>query len=98
MKITTESGTTYTIRDGHCIREGARTSSIHQTDAFKVWTIASIPDGVETLGEALASAALASVADGVPIAVGKRMYIDGSFGWFISTPIVSIEEDETDQT
>lgn len=89
MKITTKSGTVYDIRDGHCVRTGSEAGGVPGEYAFKVRTVASVANGVETVAEAQASAAL-----GNPIEVGKRMYLNGSFGWFISTPIVSIVEDE----
>lgn len=83
MRITTESGSVYEIDDsGVCVKinfEGRR------VDAFKPFTVKPVPDSVHSwLG-------VHEAPDGDPV-VGQRMYISGLNTWWLTTPVVSIEE------
>ncbi len=82
MRITTESGSVYEIRRGICRKYNSRGDHL---DSFKPITTKAVPDGVATLDE------LHALEAGEP-QVGKRLYIAGISGWWISTPVVSIEK------
>lgn len=88
MKITTESGTTYTIRNGICRRRGSDGCE----SVFKVWVLKALDrDTITTWDEVRDAPSYAT-----PV-VGKAIYIAGRDEFWLSTNIVSIEEAEQDE-
>lgn len=82
MKIHTESGSTYSIVDGFCVktdRDGNR------VDSFKVWGMKSIPRHDITWEE------LAEIPQGEPV-IGDRLYISGKDVWWVTTRVVEVEQ------
>lgn len=82
MKITTKSGAVYTIDDhGICRKidhEGYHVSS------FKVFSMKAVPTTVKTMSEVLA------LPQSEP-EVGKLLYVSGMCDDWLSTEVVSIE-------
>lgn len=85
MKITTETGSVYSIDErGVCIKYDSAGRAV---DSFKVWYLRVVPDWVTTTKELYE---LDDEPTKVP-EIGKRMYIGGKDTWWISTPVVRIE-------
>jgi hypothetical protein len=83
MKITTESGSVYEIDErGILTKYNANGVGI---DAFKIWQMKAVPVYVETMEE------IWDMPAGEP-EVGKLLYVGGKDGWWLSTPVVRIEE------
>lgn len=83
MKVTTEAGSVYDI-DSHgiCIKtnaEGRRVGS------FKPFIVKPVPVSVRSWWE------IHELPDGDPV-VGQCMYISGLNTWWLTTPVVSVEE------
>lgn len=87
MKITTESGSVYEIKDGLCNKYD---STGERIDAFKVWYMKVVPDWVTTAKE------IYDLPDDTrrEPEIGKRLYLGGKDTWWISTKVVSIEIQE----
>ena len=83
MKITTETGSVYTISD-----DGAWWSK-NGGYRNKVWSNFCISDDVTRYGEIFTTERL-------PLTIGLRMYVAGRDEWALSTAIVSIEEDDNE--
>lgn len=89
MKVTTESGASYTLVNGICTKvdhEG------YDCGAFKVWTMKAIDT---QLVDGKSMEEVWEVIYNTPIGepeVGKRLFLSGRDEWWISTPVVSIEE------
>jgi hypothetical protein len=79
MKITTKSGTVYRIEDGFWQRNK---EALNRLSVFK-----SIPEGAETWGDLHES-------DIPAPQIGFCMYLSNKDSWQVSTPVVSIEDDE----
>lgn len=83
MRIITETGSTYTINErGICIKHD---SSGRGIDAYKVYITKAIPEEVSSMQEVHA------LPESKP-EVGKRLYVGGKDGWWLSTLVVSIEK------
>jgi hypothetical protein len=86
MKITTESGSIYDIDSHGICRKFNKTGDC--IDSFKVFVIKPVTvsdKNIKTWDD------LRALPEG-NLEVGKRLYIGGRDTWWISTPIVSIEE------
>lgn len=82
LKITTATGSTYTFNErGICVKHDSEGRGI---DAFKLYSVKALPDEVSSLQE------IYDLSESAP-EVGKRLYVGGKDGWWISTPVVSIE-------
>lgn len=80
MRITTETGSVYTISN-----DGAWWSK-NGSHRNKVWDKYCISDEITRLNEVY-------TAERLPLTIGLRMYITGKDEWALSTAIVKIEED-----
>ena len=82
MKITTESGSVYSIDDhGFCVKTDKHGNRI---DAFKAFVIIPVPESVKTVKEVF------TFPEGKPV-VGQRLYISGLDVWWLTTLVVSVE-------
>jgi hypothetical protein len=79
MKITTKSGTVYRIADGFWSRNGGSNE--------RLGTFKSVPQGFLTWTQIHSSNLPAPQ-------IGYRMYLSHNDSWQVSTPVVSIEDDE----
>ena len=82
MRITTESGSVYEIKDGICKKYNPQGVGV---DAYKVYVMKAVPSSVLTIGE------IYDLPESQP-EIGKRLYTSGKGSWWISTRVVSIEE------
>jgi hypothetical protein len=80
MLIETESGSTYKIVRGICVKKDKFGNRV---DTLKVWNIKSIPDNIKTAEEVY------SLNPSEP-EVGKRMFIYGRDSYWLSTKIIAI--------
>lgn len=86
MKITTLSGSVYTINDhGICVKTDKDGKGI---DAFKVFVMKPIRKGVSSWRE------IHEAPKGNP-EVGKALYIGGLNSWWLTTEVFSIEYNQT---
>lgn len=82
MKITTETGSVYTIDEhGICVKTDKKGNRI---GAFKPFIMIPVSEDVKTLKEVF------TLSEGDPV-VGKRLYISGLQVWWLTTPVVSVE-------
>lgn len=82
MIITTETGSTYTLENGFCVKtnkNGVKVSS------FRLWLTKPIPEHVTKMEE------IAGLPEGEP-AIGQRLYVTGRDEWWVTTRVVSVEE------
>ena len=84
MKITTESGTVYLIREGQWKRNNGYWYPLHAN--YCVTGEANTWDMVQGEGYRM------------PVQVGLRMYTSAWDNWWLSTAIVSIEHEDSDYT
>jgi hypothetical protein len=83
VKITTKTGSVYSIDDhGICIKTDKDGNRI---DSFKPLVMIPVPDHINLLKEVY------TLPHGDPV-VGQRLYLSGLNVWWITTPVVSIEE------
>lgn len=82
IEVVTESGSTYIIREGFCVKTNSEGMKV---DAFKLWKIKACPEDVSTFEE------IYGLEHGMP-EVGKRMFISGKDSWWLSTQVKSINE------
>jgi hypothetical protein len=83
MRITTETGSVYDLSgSGICVKTNAEGRRV---DSFKPFTVKPVPDSVHSWQE------VHEIPNGDPV-VGQRMYISGLNTWWLTTPVVSIEE------
>lgn len=83
MKITTESGSVYNIDDsGICTKTDKDGNRI---DAFKPFIIIPVPNHIKL------AKGIYTLPQGEPV-VGQRLYISGLSTWWLTTPVVLIEE------
>ena len=89
MKITTNTGSVYTIKRGIC----QKSKDGYVIDTFKVWVMKQNKD-VE------AKALMLPWQDGEQWetisrpTIGRHMYVAGKDVWWITTPVVSVEDEE----
>lgn len=83
MKIATESGATYDIVNGICYKTG---HDGEKHSPFKVWVTKAVDPSAATWDEVHA------FPDGPP-EIGKRMLIMGKDEFWLSTVVVSIQEE-----
>lgn len=82
MKITTETGSVYTIDDhGICVKTD---KSGRRIDAFKPFVMIPVTDEVETISD------IRALPHGDPV-VGCRLYLSGRNVWWLTTYVVSVE-------
>lgn len=81
MVITTESGSEYRVVNGVCKKYNPDGMIV---DVFKVWEMKAVEPGLQSWAD------IAECKS--EIQIGKRMYIAGRDGWWITTPVVSIHE------
>lgn len=81
MKVTTETGSVYSIEHNLCTKVDKNGLRV---DQFKVWIMKPVPDYVTTWEE------IRELPEGEPV-VGQRLYLSGREGWWISTRIVKVE-------
>jgi hypothetical protein len=82
VKITTETGSTYTIKNGLCVKTSSKGNWV---DTFKLWTMKPVPEDIATWEE------LHSLPEGDPV-LGERLYLAGKDVWWVSTRVVSITQ------
>jgi hypothetical protein len=80
MLIETESGSTYKIVHGICVKKDKFGNHV---DTLKVWNTKAIPEHVTTAEEVWDM-------EPSPPEVGKRMYIYGKDSWWLSTNVTAI--------
>jgi len=81
MKITTKTGSVYTIDDGFCVKTDKNGNRV---DAFKLWTMKSLPKHVKTWDE------VHELPGGEPV-IGECLYLAGKDVWWVSSAVVDIE-------
>jgi hypothetical protein len=86
MIIRTRSGSRYEIADGICTKYNDLGTRV---DAFKVYFTKALPLEVRQMGE------IWDYPHGEP-EVGKLLYIGGKDGWWLSTEVISIEKEPSD--
>jgi hypothetical protein len=82
MIIKTESGSIYEIDDSNICRKYSSDGNL--VDSFKVLFLKAVPKNITQLAEVW------DYPHGDP-EVGKLLYIGGVDGWWVSTPVVSVE-------
>lgn len=83
MRITTETGSVYNIDEhGICVKTN---KDGHRIDAFKPFVMIPVTEEVDTLGE------IFKLPQGDPV-IGKRLYISGLDGWWLTTYVVKVEK------
>jgi hypothetical protein len=85
MILTTESGSMYNLDGGFCIKNGEFQFKIWWAYCFELTEGMRTNDLPQPFDEK-------DTGRRLPLQVGKCMYIGGKDGWWVSTPIVSIEE------
>ena len=85
MKITTESGAVYLIERGVCYKTSHEG---YEQAPFKVWVMKPLPEDIESINT---WDDIRDLPEGAPV-VDRRLYIAGRDIWWISTPVVRIEE------
>lgn len=89
MKVTTESGAVYRITKNRICYKTDHYG--HTYPPFKIWVMKSLdPDNLP-----FEWSSLNEIPTGPP-EIGKRLYVAGREEWWISTRVVSIEEDDND--
>ena len=87
MIITTETGSVYNLSGAFCIRNGEfqfKKGWAYCIDLGDGMTMAELPQPFDD----------ADADRRLPLQVGKRMYVGGMGGWWLSTRIVSIEGEQ----
>jgi hypothetical protein len=87
VKVTTNSGAVYEIRDGICYKTDHRGFAY---EPFKVWVTKPVEYTYDLEWDQF-WALIHSLPEGEP-EIGKHLYIAGKDNWWISTTVVSIEE------
>ena len=83
LRVITETGSTYTFNErGICTKHDASGVGV---DAFKLYVAKAVPDSVSSMEEIYA------LPESEP-EVGKRLYVGGKDGWWLSTLVVSVEK------
>jgi hypothetical protein len=83
MKITTWSGSVYEI-DDHGIMSKYNAEG-HRVDSWKLYHMKAVHTDVSSMEE------IFDLPYGLP-EIGKLLYVAGKDGWWLSTPVVKIEE------
>lgn len=82
MRILTKSGSVYEIDDSGILKK--YDSSGRGIDAWKIYQMKAVPLDVVDIKE------IWDMPSSEP-EVGKRLYVGGKDGWWLSTPVVRIE-------
>lgn len=85
MIVKTISGSRYEIDYSGICRKFDKENN--HVDSFKVYVMKAIPTSISDIGEVW------DVANGLP-EVGKLMYVGGIDGWWLSTEVIEIVEQE----
>jgi hypothetical protein len=88
-KATTESGTTYEMRDG-IVKVVPKDGAGYSIQVWKMQAATKVGDKYHALG--LPWSDPTSWEDSTRPVMGRRMYVQGKDEWRISTPIVSVED------